>query len=130
MPFFFFATDPNYTSFHDEEWGVPVYDDGKLFELLVFSQALAELSWPAILNKRDTFRFLFLLPLFTKASNRGKKLHTNNLMFVCWFIWQETFWEFWPINHRTVYWEEVDVPESKWQPVAIWTKAPCSCRKC
>ncbi|KAK4599671.1 hypothetical protein RGQ29_009633 [Quercus rubra] len=52
-------SDPNYTSFHDEEWGVPVYDDGKLFELLVFSQALAELSWPAILNKRDTFRKLF-----------------------------------------------------------------------
>ncbi|KAJ0087235.1 hypothetical protein Patl1_09103 [Pistacia atlantica] len=52
-------SDPLYTSFHDEEWGVPVYDDQKLFELLVFSQALAELSWPAILNKRDIFRKLF-----------------------------------------------------------------------
>ncbi|KAF3446281.1 hypothetical protein FNV43_RR11460 [Rhamnella rubrinervis] len=52
-------SDPLYTSFHDEEWGVPVYDDRKLFELLVFSQALAELSWPAILNKRDIFRKLF-----------------------------------------------------------------------
>ncbi|KAL5777952.1 hypothetical protein ACOSP7_010878 [Xanthoceras sorbifolium] len=50
---------PLYTSFHDEEWGVPVYDDRKLFELLVFSQALGELSWPAILNKRDIFRELF-----------------------------------------------------------------------
>ncbi|XWS25727.1 hypothetical protein CRYUN_Cryun27aG0092500 [Craigia yunnanensis] len=46
-------SDPLYTSFHDEEWGVPVHDDRKLFELLVFSQALAELSWPTILNKRD-----------------------------------------------------------------------------
>lgn len=52
-------TDPIYTSFHDEEWGVPIHDDRKLFELLVFSQALAELTWPAILNKRDTFRKLF-----------------------------------------------------------------------
>lgn len=50
-------TDPLYTSFHDEEWGVPVFDDRKLFELLVFSQALAELSWHAILNKRDIFRY-------------------------------------------------------------------------
>ncbi|KAL5558092.1 hypothetical protein UlMin_034303 [Ulmus minor] len=52
-------SDPLYTSFHDEEWGVPVHDDRKLFELLVFSQALAELSWPSILNKRDIFRKFF-----------------------------------------------------------------------
>ena len=50
-------TDPIYTSFHDEEWGVQVHEDKKLFEMLVFSQALAELSWPAILNKRDIFRY-------------------------------------------------------------------------
>nr|TKS01444.1 hypothetical protein D5086_0000172570 [Populus alba] len=52
-------SDPLYMSFHDEEWGVPVYDDRKLFELLVYSQALAELSWPAILHMRDIFRKLF-----------------------------------------------------------------------
>ncbi|KAK9271357.1 hypothetical protein L1049_026947 [Liquidambar formosana] len=52
-------SDLHYTSFHDEEWGVPVHDDRKLFELLVLSQALAELTWPAILNKRDIFRKLF-----------------------------------------------------------------------
>ncbi|KAL1309486.1 hypothetical protein HN51_052169 [Arachis hypogaea] len=51
--------DPRYTAFHDEEWGVPVIDDKKLFELLVFSQALAEYSWPAILNQRHIFRKLF-----------------------------------------------------------------------
>lgn len=45
--------------FHDEEWGVPVRDDNKLFELLVFSQALAEFSWPSILHKREAFRKLF-----------------------------------------------------------------------
>uniref|UniRef100_A0A5B7C3P7 DNA-3-methyladenine glycosylase I n=1 Tax=Davidia involucrata TaxID=16924 RepID=A0A5B7C3P7_DAVIN len=52
-------SDPLYTSFHDEEWGVPVHDDRKLFELLVLSQALAELTWPSILNKREIFRKLF-----------------------------------------------------------------------
>ncbi|KAF9687625.1 hypothetical protein SADUNF_Sadunf02G0112700 [Salix dunnii] len=52
-------SDPLYMSFHDEEWGVPVYDDRKLFELLVYSQALAELSWPAILHMRDIFWKLF-----------------------------------------------------------------------
>jgi len=49
-------TDPIYVLFHDEEWGVPVRDDKKLFELLVFSQALAEFSWPSILRRRDDFR--------------------------------------------------------------------------
>ncbi|PRQ26993.1 putative DNA-3-methyladenine glycosylase I [Rosa chinensis] len=52
-------SDPHYISFHDEEWGVPVYDDKKLFELLVLSQSLAELSWPEILTRRDIFRNLF-----------------------------------------------------------------------
>ncbi|OAY50791.1 DNA-3-methyladenine glycosylase [Manihot esculenta] len=52
-------SDPLYVSFHDEEWGIPVHDDRKLFELLVLSQALAEMSWPAILHMRDTFRKLF-----------------------------------------------------------------------
>ncbi|CAK7338203.1 unnamed protein product [Dovyalis caffra] len=52
-------TDPCYTTFHDEEWGVPVHDDRKLFELLVLSGALAELTWPAILSKRHIFREVF-----------------------------------------------------------------------
>ncbi|XP_038900164.1 probable GMP synthase [glutamine-hydrolyzing] [Benincasa hispida] len=53
-------TDPCYAAFHDEEWGVPVHDDKKLFELLCLSGALAELTWPAILNKRYLFREIFL----------------------------------------------------------------------
>ncbi|XAR50470.1 DNA-3-methyladenine glycosylase I [Bertholletia excelsa] len=53
-------TDPCYAAFHDEEWGVPIHDDKKLFELLIFCIALAELSWPAILNKRHIFREVFL----------------------------------------------------------------------
>ncbi|KAJ7962755.1 putative DNA-3-methyladenine glycosylase [Quillaja saponaria] len=53
-------TDPCYSAFHDEEWGVPVHDDRKLFELLSLSGALAELTWPAILSKRQIFREIFL----------------------------------------------------------------------
>ncbi|KAL9339528.1 hypothetical protein Peur_068543 [Populus x canadensis] len=53
------STDPCYATFHDEEWGVPIHDDRKLFELLVLSGALAELTWPAILSKRHIFREVF-----------------------------------------------------------------------
>lgn len=53
----FYSTEPLYTSFHDEEWGVPVNDDRKLFELLVLAQALAELTWTTILTERETLRF-------------------------------------------------------------------------
>uniref|UniRef100_A0A0A9DFM8 DNA-3-methyladenine glycosylase I n=1 Tax=Arundo donax TaxID=35708 RepID=A0A0A9DFM8_ARUDO len=53
-------TDPCYAAFHDEEWGVPVHDDKKLFELLVLSGALAELTWPTILSKRPIFRKVFM----------------------------------------------------------------------
>ncbi|KAL9244735.1 hypothetical protein vseg_018474 [Gypsophila vaccaria] len=54
------SNDPAYISFHDDDWGVPVHDDNKLFELLSLSVALAELTWPSILNKRSTFREVFL----------------------------------------------------------------------
>ncbi|MQM06963.1 hypothetical protein Taro_039796 [Colocasia esculenta] len=52
--------DPCYAVFHDEEWGIPVHDDKKLFELLVLSGALAELTWPVILSKRHIFRDVFM----------------------------------------------------------------------
>ncbi|KAK7291955.1 hypothetical protein RIF29_07527 [Crotalaria pallida] len=52
-------TEPCYATFHDEEWGVPVHDDKKLFEHLVLSSALSELTWPAILCKRNIFREVF-----------------------------------------------------------------------
>lgn len=52
--------DPTYAAFHDEEWGLPVHDDKKLFELLSFATALAELTWPVILSKRHTFSDVFL----------------------------------------------------------------------
>ncbi|KAK1429711.1 hypothetical protein QVD17_11928 [Tagetes erecta] len=53
------SSDQTYAIFHDEEWGVPVHDDKKLFELLVLSGALSELTWPAILKKRHLFRETF-----------------------------------------------------------------------
>ncbi|KAG2607566.1 uncharacterized protein LOC120671369 [Panicum virgatum] len=54
------TTDPCYVAFHDEEWGVPVHNDRRLFELLVLSCALAELTWPEILKRRQLFREIFM----------------------------------------------------------------------
>lgn len=45
--------------YHDEEWGVPVYDDKKQFEFLVLESAQAGLSWSCILNKRENYRKAF-----------------------------------------------------------------------
>jgi DNA-3-methyladenine glycosylase I len=46
-------------SYHDEEWGVPVHDDRRLFEFLVLEGAQAGLSWLTILKKRDNYRKAF-----------------------------------------------------------------------
>lgn len=48
-----------YKKYHDEEWGVPVYDDQKLFEFLILETFQAGLSWITILNKRENFRNVF-----------------------------------------------------------------------
>ena len=45
--------------YHDEEWGVPLHDDGQLFELLLLEGAQAGLSWSAILKRRDGYRQAF-----------------------------------------------------------------------
>jgi DNA-3-methyladenine glycosylase I len=45
--------------YHDEEWGVPLHDDGALFEFLILEGAQAGLSWNTILNKRDNYRAAF-----------------------------------------------------------------------
>jgi DNA-3-methyladenine glycosylase I len=52
--------DPLYLRYHDEEWGVPSYDDRHLFEMLVLEGAQAGLSWATILRKRDGYRRAFL----------------------------------------------------------------------
>jgi DNA-3-methyladenine glycosylase I len=47
------------TRYHDEEWGVPVHDDKRLFEFLILEGAQAGLSWNTILNKRENYRAAF-----------------------------------------------------------------------
>lgn len=53
------GTDPLYTLYHDTEWGVPVHDDRKLFEMLNLEGAQAGLSWITILRKRENYRKAF-----------------------------------------------------------------------
>jgi DNA-3-methyladenine glycosylase I len=48
-----------YLAYHDDEWGVPVHDDVRLFEMLVLEGAQAGLSWSTILNKREGYRKAF-----------------------------------------------------------------------
>lgn len=50
------TNDPLYIKYHDEEWGVPVQDDRKLFEMLILEGAQAGLSWITILRKRENYR--------------------------------------------------------------------------
>ena len=49
--------DPLYVRYHDEEWGVPEYDDRALYEKLMLDGFQAGLSWITILRKRESFRF-------------------------------------------------------------------------
>ena len=53
------GNDPLYTSYHDEEWGVPLYDDQALFECLILETFQAGLSWITVLKKRKNFRDAF-----------------------------------------------------------------------
>ncbi len=48
--------DPLYEAYHDEEWGVPLYDDEGIFEFLILETFQAGLSWITILRKRENFR--------------------------------------------------------------------------
>jgi DNA-3-methyladenine glycosylase I len=53
------GTDPIYLDYHDNEWGVPVHDDKKLFEMLILEGFQAGLSWITILKRRENFRNVF-----------------------------------------------------------------------
>jgi len=50
---------PVYVKYHDEEWGIPKYDDRELFELLILESFQAGLSWLIVLKKREDFRIAF-----------------------------------------------------------------------
>jgi DNA-3-methyladenine glycosylase I len=51
--------DPLYEAYHDREWGVPLHDDRRLFEMLILEGAQAGLSWITILRKRSAYRKAF-----------------------------------------------------------------------
>jgi DNA-3-methyladenine glycosylase I len=50
------SSDPHYLTYHDLEWGVPLHDDQRLFEMLILEGAQAGLSWLTILKKRENYR--------------------------------------------------------------------------
>lgn len=66
-------TNKLYIDYHDNEWGIPIYDDKKLFELLLLESFQAGLSWETILNKRESFRTSFDNFNFYKISNYDNK---------------------------------------------------------
>jgi DNA-3-methyladenine glycosylase I len=53
------TSDPLYIAYHDQEWGAPLHDERRLFEMLVLEGAQAGLSWITILRKRESYRAAF-----------------------------------------------------------------------
>lgn len=53
------GSDPLYIAYHDTEWGVPVHDDRKIFEMIVLEGAQAGLNWLTVLKKRENYRQAF-----------------------------------------------------------------------
>ena len=65
--------DALYIDYHDKEWGVPVYDDAKIFEFLLLETFQAGLSWITILKKRENFRIAFDKFDYEKIANYSDK---------------------------------------------------------
>ena len=65
--------DTLYKNYHDQEWGVPVYNDYQLFEFLTFETFQAGLSWITILRKRENFKIAFDLFDFEKIAQYDYK---------------------------------------------------------
>ena len=65
--------DPLYESYHDQEWGIPVYDDDTLFEFLILETFQAGLSWITILRKRENFRKAFDNFNYKKIANYNEE---------------------------------------------------------
>ena len=53
------GSEPLDVAYHDEEWGVPVHNDGKLFEMLILEGAQAGLSWLTVLKRRENYRLAY-----------------------------------------------------------------------
>ena len=65
--------DPLYVAYHDREWGVPLHDDRRLFELLTLEGAQAGLAWITILRKREGYRAAFEGFFPDKVARYGKR---------------------------------------------------------
>lgn len=138
------GVDPLYVRYHDEEWGVPVYDDHLLFEFLVLEGFQAGLSWATILKKRERFRVVFdqFVPevVATYSQQKVKELVAdpsivrnrakiegairNAQAFLKvrqeWGSFAEFVWSF--VDHRPVvnFWREMcQVPASSPQAAAL-----------
>jgi DNA-3-methyladenine glycosylase I len=64
---------PDYVAYHDNEWGVPVHDDRKIFEFLILEAAQAGLSWYTVLRKREAYRKAFANFDAEKVARYGKR---------------------------------------------------------
>ncbi|MET2983904.1 DNA-3-methyladenine glycosylase I [Aureibaculum conchae] len=73
------GNDPLYMAYHDEEWGVPVYDDDELFEFLILETFQAGLSWITILRKRENFRKAFENFDYKKIAKYGEDKYESLL---------------------------------------------------
>jgi len=73
------GNDPLYIEYHDTEWGVPVYDDDKLFEFLILETFQAGLSWIIVLRKRENFRKAFDNFDYKKIANYSEKKYDELL---------------------------------------------------
>lgn len=74
---------PDYIDYHDKEWGVPVFDDQKLFEMLVLEGAQAGLNWYTILKRRTGYQMAFKTPEYAAAMSDGDLDHillTGNII--------------------------------------------------
>ena len=71
------ASHPLYVPYHDTEWGVPLHDDRRIFEMLVLEGAQAGLSWLTVLKKREAYRRAFdgfdprVVAATTRRASRG-----------------------------------------------------------
>src|SRR5580700_4653757 len=65
--------DPLYIAYHDEEWGVPLHQDNRLYEMLVLESMQSGLSWITILRKRKAFQLAFLQFDPAKIAKFGSK---------------------------------------------------------
>ena len=67
------GNNPLYIKYHDKEWGIPVYEDKKIFEFLLLETFQAGLSWITILKKRENFRIAFDEFDYEKIANYSDK---------------------------------------------------------